>query len=230
MVTYNDYDAMAEGYSAHNESNAWNAHYERPAVMRMLGDVRDEDVLDVGCGAGVHALELLQRGARVTGVDSSQGMLDIAAERLGHDVPLLCASIEEPLPFADDSFDAILASLVMHYLEDWAPPLKEFRRLLRGSGRLVISTHHPFMDHALAQGESYLQTYSFTEEWEHAGRAIPMRFWHRPVSAMVAALLEAGFTIAGLEEPMPDAVVRENDPRAWRMLTTEPRFAFFLAR
>ena len=102
-MTYNDYDAMADGYSAHNESTAWNAHYERPAVLRMLGEVHDEDVLDVGCGAGAHALALVQRGARVTGVDSSRGMLDIAAERLGQDVPLLCTNIEKRLPFADDS-------------------------------------------------------------------------------------------------------------------------------
>jgi SAM-dependent methyltransferase len=229
-VVYNDYDAMAEGYSAHNESNAFNAYYERPAVLRMLGDVRDADVLDVGCGAGAHALELRERGARVTGVDTSRRMLDLASERLGQDVPLICTSIEERLPFVDDSFDAILASLVMHYVEDWARPLSEFRRVLRGSGRLVISTHHPFMDHVLAQGESYLRTYSFTEEWEHSGRRIAMRFWHRPLSAIVAALLDAGFTIAGLEEPMPEAKVRQKDPRAWRMLTTEPRFVFFLAR
>jgi hypothetical protein len=57
-----------------------------------------------------------------------------------------------------------------------------------------------------------------------------MRFWHRPISAMVTALLDAGFTIAGLEEPRPDLVVRDTDPRAWRLLTTEPRFVFFLAR
>jgi ubiquinone/menaquinone biosynthesis C-methylase UbiE len=164
-VAYNDYDALARSYSARNESNAWNAHYERPAVLRMLGHVRDADVLDVGCGAGAHAVELYEQGARVTGIDSSRAMLDIAAGRLGPDVPLLCASIEERLPFADDSFDAILASLVMHYVEDWTPVLREFRRVLRDSGRLVISTHHPFMDHALAQGESYLQTYSLMEEW-----------------------------------------------------------------
>ena len=229
-MSFNDYNMLAEGYSASNEGNAWNAYYERPAVLRMLGDVTNEDVLDVGCGSGMHASALLQRGARVAGVDSSRGMLDIASARLGPDVPLHCMSIEQPLPFADGSFDAILASLVMHYLEDWAPSLNEFRRVLRDTGRLVISTHHPFMDHTQAQGESYLETYSYTEEWGETGRPVVMRFWHRPLSAMVAALVKAGFTIGGLEEPLPDPSVRESDPRAWRLLTTQPRFLFFLVR
>jgi SAM-dependent methyltransferase len=229
-MTFNDYDAMADGYSADNENNAFNAFYERPAVLRMLGDVDNEEVLDAGCGSGAHALALRDRGALVTGVDSSQGMLDIAAARLGPDVPLLCSNLERRLPFADGSFDAILASLVMHYLEDWAPPLAEFRRVLRTSGRLVISTHHPAMDHALYPGPGYLETYAYTEEWERSGRRVPMRFWHRPLSAMVSALLNAGFSVAGLEEPQPDPSVRESDPRAWRLLTTEPRFLFFLAR
>lgn len=174
----------------------------------MLGEVRDHEVLDAGCGGGGHALELLQRGARVIGLDRSQGMLDVAAARLGQGVPLVRASLEDRLPFADDSFDAILASLVMHYLEDWAPSLQEFRRILRPTGRLVIPTHHPFMDHALANGESYLQTYSFTEEWQHGGHPITMRFRHHPISAMIEALLNSGFTIAAVEEPLPDPVVR----------------------
>jgi hypothetical protein len=75
-----------------------------------------------------------------------------------------------------------------------------------------------------------VQTCSFSDEWEYSGHVFAMRFWHRPISAMVTALLNAGFTISGLEEPMPDPVVRDRDPRAWRLLTTEPRFVFFLAR
>jgi ubiquinone/menaquinone biosynthesis C-methylase UbiE len=81
-VPSNDYDAVAEAYAQDNESNAWNAHYERPAVLAMLGDVAGRRVLDAGCGAGAHAAELVARGARVAGVDSSGGLLALAARRL----------------------------------------------------------------------------------------------------------------------------------------------------
>jgi len=95
---------------------AWNAYYERPAVLAMVGDVPGKRVLDAGCCAGAHAAALLERGARITGVDSSAGLLTIAADRLGEAVDLHVVDLADPLPFADATFDVVLASLVMHYL------------------------------------------------------------------------------------------------------------------
>jgi SAM-dependent methyltransferase len=118
----------------------------------------------------------------------------------------------------------------MHYLRDWTPTLHEFRRVLVPAGRLVISTHHPFMDHALAGGTNYFATYDFSEQWSKDGHTMRMRFWHRPLSAMIRALTDAGFAIEAVDEPGPDPAVRELDPVAWRSLTTEPRFIFFAAR
>jgi ubiquinone/menaquinone biosynthesis C-methylase UbiE len=81
-----------------------------------------------------------------------------ARERLGAGVLLQQADLGEPLPFPDAAFEDVTASLVMHYLLDWAPTLREFRRVLQPDGRLIISTHHPFMDHALAGGADYFAT------------------------------------------------------------------------
>jgi SAM-dependent methyltransferase len=228
-VADNDYDAFAEAYAADNENNAWNAWYERPAVLAMVGDVAGLRVLDAGCGAGAHAADLVARGARVTGVDASTGLLAVAARRLGDAVALHEHDLAEPLPFPAGSFDAVLASLVLHYLKDWAPTLREFHRVLAPGGRMVVSTHHPFMDHPPERTESYFATYRFDEEWTVGGRAVRMRFWHRPLSAMTAAITGAGFALTAVDEPGPDPRVERLDPRAWRSLTTSPRFIFFAA-
>lgn len=225
----NDYDAFAAAYARDNESNPWNAHYERPAMLRLLGAVGGRRVLDAGCGAGALSAELVERGAEVVGVDLSAGMLEIAAERLDGRARFERADLGEPLPFAARSFDLVAASLVMHYLQDWVPTLSEFRRLLVPGGRLVISTHHPFMDHLLAGGDDYFAAYEFGEEWERGERVVEMRFWHRPLRAMTAALTAAGFRLEVIDEPAPQEIVRELDPDAWRKLTTEPRFIFFSA-
>jgi SAM-dependent methyltransferase len=225
----NPYDALARAYTREADSNAWNAHYERPAALSLLGDVAGKRVLDAGCGAGAHTAALIERRADVTGVDSSAPMLAIASERLSGAARFRQADLREPLPFKDGCFDAVLASLVMHYLPDWGPTLHEFRRVLVADGRLVVSTHHPFMDHLLAAGTDYFATYSFSEDWRRGDQVVRMRFWHRPLSTMVRELREAGFEIDAIDEPQPDPDVRDLDPDAWRSLTTEPRFIFFAA-
>ncbi|HWT58411.1 MAG TPA: SAM-dependent methyltransferase, partial [Rhizobium sp.] len=50
----NDYDAFAAAYDADNEANAWNAYYERPAILALVGKVAGLCVLDAGCGGGAH--------------------------------------------------------------------------------------------------------------------------------------------------------------------------------
>ncbi|NTF87183.1 class I SAM-dependent methyltransferase [Agrobacterium rhizogenes] len=229
-MSENDYDAFAAAYQTDNENNAWNAYYERPAILSMIADVAGLRILDAGCGGGAHAAALLDRGAILTGIDSSAGLLEIARRRLEGRAQLRLADLNEPLPFDDGSFDLILASLVMHYLPDWSRPLAEFNRLLSQSGRLVFSTHHPFMDHPSPGHDNYFETYSFDETWQRGGKDIAMRFWHRPLHAMFDALKSAGFQIDVLSEPQPDPRARELFPEAFRSLTTKPRFLFFSAR
>jgi SAM-dependent methyltransferase len=168
------------------------------------------------------------RGARVTGLDSSAGLLEIAAERLGPGVPLHRADLAEPLPFADATFDVVLASLVMHYLQDWVPTLAEFRRVLVPGGRLVFSTHHPSMPHPGA-ADRYFDIHEIVEDWNVGGQSMRVKFWHRPLRAMIAAIAEAGLTLVTLDEPDPDSAMEHSNPRAWGMLTTAPRFLFVVA-
>ncbi|MCM6772328.1 class I SAM-dependent methyltransferase [Nocardia sp. CDC159] len=226
-VRYNDYDDFAQSYARNNETNPYNALYERPAILSLAGAVGGLRVLDAGCGAGVHAADLIRRGAIVTGIDRSAGLLDIARQRLGPAVPLHRADLGEPLPFQDNTFDLVLSALVMHYLAEWEPVLGEFRRVLRPRGRLVLSTHHPVMDMRISGSDDYFGTYTYTEDWQRDGRTMRMRFWHRPLRAMVTAFKASGFTIDDIVEPDPDPELAHSDPQCYRHLTRSPQFIFF---
>jgi SAM-dependent methyltransferase len=166
----------------------------------------------------------------VTGADSSAGMLALARERLGPGVTLHQADLGEPLPFPDAAFDDVTASLVLHYLRDWGPALREFCRVLQPAGRLIISTHHPFMDHALADGTDYFATYNITEEWSKGGQSAVTSFWHRPPHAMTDAFTAAGFRLEVISEPQPVPAAREFFPADFRIFSTQPRFLFFVLR
>lgn len=225
---YNDYESFAAAYAQDNEANAFNAGYERPAILALAREVRGLRVLDAGCGGGAHAAALLERGAEVTGIDASAALLEVARRRLGPDVPLAQADLSRPLPFPDDSFDLILSALVLHYLRDWAPTLDEFRRVLVPHGRVVLSTHHPFMDMRISGSDDYFGTYTYTDDWLRDGRTMRMRFWHRPLRAMLAAFRAAGFTVTEIAEPEPQEYVAATEPEYYRQLTRQPQFLFFV--
>jgi ubiquinone/menaquinone biosynthesis C-methylase UbiE len=201
----NDYDSFAEAYSAENEVNLFNAYYERPATLALTGDVAGRRILDAGCGSGPLFAALRDRGAIVTGFDSSAGMLALARRRLGDDADLQLADLGRPLPFPDAAFDDVIASLVLHYLEDWTAPLAELRRVLKPGGRLIASVMHPIHGTSLVRpGADYFATYQWSDEnTTSSGQSYVLTYWHRPLPAMVSAFTTAGFRIAAIDEPLP---------------------------
>ena len=111
-------------------------------------------VLDVGCGPGALTSELARRvGAHaVTAVDPSPGFVEAAQER-NPDVAVRQAEAEQ-LPFDDESFDAALAQLVVHFMAEPIAGLREMRRVTRSGGVVAACV------------------------WDHAGGSGPIaRFW-----------------------------------------------------
>ncbi|MFD9948902.1 class I SAM-dependent methyltransferase [Nonomuraea sp. NPDC059023] len=224
---FNDYDRFAEAYAAENEASLLNAYYERPAMLELAGDVTGRRILDAGCGSGPLFSALRDRGALVTGVDVSAGMLELARRRLGADADLRVADLARPLPFPGDAFDDVIASLVLHYLEDWGPTLAELRRVLRPAGRLLVSVEHPFaitlMRRLAGDKTNYFEIRNRTEEWTMGGQTAQMSFWDRPLHAMTDAFVAAGFRISVISEPPPAPEARELFPEL-----AAPRFLGFL--
>ena len=202
-VTASDYDNFAKPYSAENESNLFNAYYERPAMLRLAGEVSGRRILDAGCGSGPLSAALRASGAVVTGLDVSGAMIDLARQRLGEDADLHVADLGAPLPFADAEFDDVIASLVLHYLEDWAGPLSELRRVLKPGGRLMVSVNHPSAYAIVYPEADYFAVTRYSEDYTFDGRVTWLTFWHRPLHAMTDAFTAAGFRIATVSEPPP---------------------------
>ena len=225
----NDYDPIAEGYAAENEASLVNGYYERPAMLALAGDVAGLRILDAGCGAGPLLAALRDRGAIVTGFDSSAAMIELARRRLGDGADLQVADLGRPLPFPAGTFDDVTASLVLHYLKDWGPPLAELRRVLKPGGRLIASVEHPFainlMHREAGHKGDYFATSNRTEEWTMGGQSALLSFWDRPLHAMTDAFTAAGFRIAVISEPAPAPAARELFPDE---IAARPRFLCFL--
>ena len=88
---------------------------------------------------------------------------------------LRVADLAEPLPFGDAEFDDVVASLVLHYLEDWSGPLAELRRVLKPGGRLLVSVNHPVIFPVVYPESDYFAVTRYTEDYDFSGS--PRRSW-----------------------------------------------------
>ncbi|HEY0951765.1 class I SAM-dependent methyltransferase [Nocardioides sp.] len=202
-MTQSDYDQWAEAYAVANAQGFFNAWYERPAILRLLGDVSGQRILDAGCGSGPTTRELTQRGADVTGFDVSAAMIAIARRGLP-EADLRVHDLSEPLPWEHGTFDTVVASLVLHYLRDWSGPLTELHRVLTPGGRLLVSVNHPSAFPIVHPDLEYFAITEYTEDYDFAGTTVDLTFFHRPLSLMTESFAQAGFRVVGIHEPPAD--------------------------
>lgn len=108
--------------------------------LKMFPPRAGMDVLDVGCGTGIQLACYQDAGCRVSGLDASPAMLEVARRRLGSTASLRLGDATH-LPFPDHAFDLVLASTVLHEMpaEVRAATLGEMRRVLRPGGRILLT-------------------------------------------------------------------------------------------
>lgn len=204
-----DYEKHALAYAASNDTNLFNAYYERPAMLDLIGDVNGKRILDAGCGHGRMIEELRARGATASGFDASPSMLALATQNLGAKAGLQLADLNKPLPHESNSFDIITSSLVLHYLKEWHEPLTELRRILTEQGTLHPSVNHP-LTYGLDADQNYFDHIEHSFDAPLGDKMVEFRTWHRPLSSMAQAFLDAGFYVTGINEPS----VADNTPES----------------
>ena len=141
--------AVADFFDA--ESARYDRAYERSGAdgralrrrlevaLRLLGD-GPGDVLDAGMGGGRLCVELDRRGWNVAGIDIASGMVEFARARLPHARERLIQASIDDLPFADESFDAVVATGVLEFMgADLRRAVEELARVLRPGGIAVVS-------------------------------------------------------------------------------------------
>lgn len=223
------YRDHADVYATFSEKSAPNAVYDRPTMMRLAGDLGGQHVLELGCAAGGLTEQLVAAGAEVVGLDREPRLIDLARRRLGSAADFRVADLDEPLSMLETaSMDCVVASLVLHYLEDWAPLLGELHRLLRPGGALVFSIHHPITGWALSDQADYHCVELIQETWDWDGVPVTAQMYRRPLSAIFGSLRDAGFAVETVDEPLPDSRAT-GDERVLEILATKPVFLFVRA-
>ncbi|MBM4003331.1 MAG: methyltransferase domain-containing protein [Planctomycetes bacterium] len=224
-IAYLAYQKLADHFDAHLATKPHNAYYERPAMVAIWPELRGKHVLDAGCGPGLYAALLLQRGAIVTAIDVSDRMLELARKRLGPETNLQRVDLSQPMQmFADASFDFINAPLCLDYIEDWRALFLEFHRILRPGGGVQFSCGHPSFDAEYYRTQRYFSVEHVECTWTGFGKPVVMPSFRRSLQETIMPLLEAGFQIRRIVEPLPTEDFARSDPKKYESLMHRPAF------
>jgi SAM-dependent methyltransferase len=221
------YDSFAGQYEEHAAFAPYNALYDRPATLRLLGDLKGRRVVDAACGPGFYLSELLAQGADVIGCDASPAMIDLARERVGGRAELRVHSLDDPFTWVDsETVDVVLCALAYHYVTNRSGFLREVHRMLGPEGSLVVSTHHPTADWCRLGG-SYFEVAAVKEVWS---KGWEITAWRMPLTQLTEEFATAGFMIERLVEPAPEPQMKESHPDSFEKLSREPGFILFRLR
>lgn len=191
-LTKSFYDRISHSYDLIADSNE---HVAREKGLAALGIAEGENVLEIGYGTGhslVSLAEAVGNTGTVFGVDISDGMLKVSEKRVTEagvaDRVNLSVANTPPLPFKDQTFDAVSMSFTLELfpLETIPTVLEEIKRVLKPGGRLgVVSMALP----KEGEKDSFLEK---TYKWMH--QHFPHIVDCQPIDA-VGFLKNAGFSI-----------------------------------
>ena len=158
------------------DPDLWNEHLARYSFAARLS--RKKRVLDAGCGAGYGAAELARVAGRVVGIDVSQEAISFATANYRAPNLRFLRSSCAALPFADHSFDLVVAFEVIEHITEWPSLLDEARRLLAPGGQFIVSTPNKsyYTDTRRQSGPNPWHVHEF--EFEEFRQALSAVFRH----------------------------------------------------
>lgn len=196
-----DADRYHEEHAAYLNGFHWCPEQLAEKDARLLGDVSNKAVLEIGCGSAPCTSWLIDDGvAFATGIDISAGMLS----RAPAGVPLAQADALA-LPFRDAAFDVAFSAFgALPFVKEIETALGEIARVLRSGGMFVFSVNHPmrwvFADDPqafTAEIPYFARTY---EEFDDEGN-LTYAEYHRTFGDWVRALRATGFALLDVIEP-----------------------------
>jgi cyclopropane fatty-acyl-phospholipid synthase-like methyltransferase len=198
----------------------FNNLIEQPIIRSLLPDLNDKVIMDIGCGFGDFCRYAATQGAsKVKGIDPSVNMISEAKKNTSEkNIEYECIPVE--LYCANkNQFDVIVSSVAFHYVKDLPSVVKKVHSWLK-VGELVFSVEHPICtaNPHVRNGEDeegiFHPVYNYRDEKEFKQKWFvdDVIKYHRTVSTYINILIDTGFNIMNISEPMPDDSLIESRP------------------
>ena len=239
-----DNDTFFENFrNSRSQEVNFNDCIETPILFAMLPDLRGKKILDIGCGMGQHAKQYSEMGAEsVLGIDISEKMLEYARNHNSAENILYQRMAVEDIGTMNDQFDLVTSSLVFDYIEDFGDLMRKIRRLMKDDAELVFSMSHPIVTAWDGVYDRYTRTETGERLYANLRNYCKEGFrkvdwvvkgyerYHRTVSTLINAMIQAGFVIEECQEARLSDEMREQYPALFGGTIHRPEFIFFRCR
>jgi SAM-dependent methyltransferase len=228
------YEKMPRSVNGLESAGEWHV------LKELLPDFRNKSVLDLGCGYGWHCRYAREQQARsVIGVDISEKMLEKARELTDDPAISYIHSAIEDVDFSSHQFDVVLSSLAFHYIQSFDEICKKVYTYLKPGGTFLFSVEHPIFTSRNEQDWYYddqgnrkhwavddYQSEGLRETTFLTGNVLK---YHRTFATYMNDILQAGFTIKEVREPVPSEEMVKNIPEM-KDEFRRPMFILFSAK
>lgn len=184
-----------------------------PGMLRLIGNIKGLEILDVACGEGYNTRILAHKGAKVTGIDLSRKMVEYAKskekiDRLG--IRYYVSDSAELSRFPAKRFDLVTCFMALMDIENYGRTISEISRVMKDYGRFIFSIVHPCFEYGAKSGEiertmRYFGVRSERVAWdmERLDRSFETTSFHRTLTDYSNALRKNGLLVRRLLEPKP---------------------------
>jgi SAM-dependent methyltransferase len=188
--------------------------------LKLLGDVKAKDVLEIGCGGGQNTIVLAKWGARSVGLDISEEQIKYArklASSEGVKTEFYVDNMEDLSVFRDRSFDIVLSSFAIEYADNILGTFKEVFRVLRRTGLFVFAAVHPIISKGRPMRYGKRRVWAVANYFDRRRRVWKWkveegvaRFRGRQITIQdyFDLLCDAGFSVERVLEPEPYPVAK----------------------
>lgn len=243
-----DYDELADLYYRRRKNLSrfdYNRDIEVPAMLKLIGDVKNKKILDMGCGFGDHAKKLSsQKFRRLVGLDISRKLIDYARQQKIRGADFFCGDITKQILFPKSYFDIVFASLSVHYVKNLKFLFSEVHRVLKKGGTFCFSTAHPIFnlmhknsEHVIGykknpQGGRTIFGNYFDESKRSSilGNAGTLKYYSHTYETLIGAALQSGFELVDYVDAKPRKSSKKIDADQYRLTTTLPTVVLFKFR
>jgi ubiquinone/menaquinone biosynthesis C-methylase UbiE len=181
--------------------------------LRLLGDIKNKKVIDLGCGSGQNAVALAKMGADVTAIDFSKGQIEQTkrlASRQKVKIKSIVSDLEDLSKLKNNSFDLAISACAIAYIKNINKAFKEAYRILKPGGQFILSEMNPLQyiidenEHGVEFNAKYpYKPLLIKWDWEFDDLQTAPDFKHyvRPISQYFNTLVDCGFAVSKILEP-----------------------------